>query len=126
MKTLEQYASIYSRKSIFHKVSAIAESLDEMEVDYLISELQDIQAGHENYDLVLRAVDEDDERGYFVVGYYELEPIEQFESRIKTSYENYVYIETQQIKKQLPPAERKALEIKELEERLAQLKETAE
>jgi uncharacterized Ntn-hydrolase superfamily protein len=128
MKTLEEHALTHTRKTLFYTIDDhdLSETFDELEVDYLISELQTIQEQHKEHKLVLRTDTVDDSNTVMVtVGYYDLEPMQQFETRVKSSYDTYVYCETSRLKARMTPAERKAFEIKELEERLAQLKDNA-
>ena len=126
MKTFEEYALTYTRQTLFYEVANPYESLSEyaedIEVDCLIEVLQTIQTQHKEHNLVLRTVDA-------MVGYYDQEPMQEFETRLKRAYETYVYVETSRMKANMKatmtPEELKAFEIKELEERLAQLKDNA-
>lgn len=126
MKTFEEYALTYTRQTVFYKVTDLSETLDEIDVSYLIDELQTIQAENIGHELVLRTdTDYDNSIVNVAVGYYDQEPIQEFETRLKRAYDTYVYGETVRMKRMMTPAERKAFEIKELEDKLAKLKDNA-
>ena len=119
MKTFEEYALTYTRPTLYYTVTDLSETLDEVEVDYLIAELQTIQSENIGHTLVLRT-----ETDYTItVGYYDQEPMKEFETRLKRAYKNYVYGETQTMKAKMTHEELKAFEIKELEDELALLKD---
>lgn len=122
MKTFEEYASTFTRKTLFYVVGKPYEFLtvdtEEVDVDCLIGVLQAIQTQHKERNLILSTDDG-------MVGYYDQEPMKEFETRLKRAYENYVYGETQTMKAKMTQEELKAFEIKELEDKLAKLKDNA-
>ena len=125
MKTLEEYAKLYSRSKQFFDIPEYVD-LDEIEVDDLINQLRAIQQRYTDRKLVLMSeVDSECNTVRYTIGYYDLEPIEKYEARVRQGYDCYVYNEVSKMKARMTPAERKAFEIKELEKRLAQLKDNA-
>jgi hypothetical protein len=124
MKTFEEYALTFTRTTLFYVVGKPYELLsedteeEEVDVDCLIGVLQSIQTQHKKRNLVLNTYDG-------MVGYYDQEPMKEFETRLKRAYETYVYGETQTMKAKMTQEELKAFEIKELEDKLAKLKDNA-
>ena len=124
MKTFEEYALTFTRTTLFYVVGKPYELLsedteeEEVDVDCLIGALQSIQTQHKERNLILNTYDG-------MVGYYDQEPMKEFETRLKRAYENYVYGETQTMKAKMTQEELKAFEIKELEDKLAKLKDNA-
>ena len=123
MKTFEEYALTFTRTTLFYVVGKPYELLsedteEEVDVDCLIGVLQSIQTQHKERTLILNTYDG-------MVGYYDQEPMKEFETRLKRAYETYVYGETQTMKAKMTQEELKAFEIKELEDKLAKLKDNA-
>ena len=123
LATYEQYMKHHkqTRTHKFFTVGSILGSLEEVKVNGLIDELLEFKNKHEDKDLVIRLWSDDDSYQstgeiYNDIGYYDLEPIEEYNTRCRDLYNRYVefYNRAEQNDKEY--------EIKQLEERLAELR----
>lgn len=125
LATYEQYMKHHkqTRTHKFFTVGSIIGNLEEVKINGLIDELLEFKNKHEDKDLVIRLWLDDDSYNISTgeiandIGYYDLEPIEEYNARCKNLYDNYVRFYNSAIKK-----DKRNKEIQELEEKLAKLK----
>jgi len=124
MVNYEQYMKIHKQTRITKFIELGSNSVDmsEVRVDGLVKWLTEFQEKHTGKDLILRTWSDDDSyqstgKIYNDIGYYSLEPIDEYNSRCRDLYDRYVQFYNSSIER-----DKRNLEIKELEERLAVLK----
>jgi predicted ribosome quality control (RQC) complex YloA/Tae2 family protein len=123
LATYEQYMKHHkqTRTTKFIEVGSNSVDMSEVRVDGLVKWLTEFQEKHTGKDLILRTWSDDDSYQstgeiYNDIGYYDLEPIEEYNTRCRELYNRYVefYNRTEESDKEK--------EIKQLEERLAELR----
>jgi hypothetical protein len=119
----EQYMKHHKQTRIakFIEVGSNSVDMSEVRVDALVEWLTEFQQKHTGKDLILRTWSDDDSYQstgeiFNDIGYYDLEPIEEYNNRCGELYKRYVefYNRSQESDREK--------EIKQLEQRLAELR----
>jgi|LakMenE18May11ns_1017448.scaffolds.fasta_scaffold9959694_160 hypothetical protein len=125
LATYDQYMKIHkqTRTHKFFTVGSILGNLEEVKINGLIDELLEFKNKHEDKDLVIRLWSDDDSYNISTgeiandIGYYDLEPIDEYNTRCRNLYDNYVRFYNSDSMR-----DKRNKEIQELEEKLAKLK----